>query len=105
MKVEIKGIVKAISGVTASVTKKNEQLQYATISVIKPAFVNEYGEKKGSDSVYEFKLFNEKIKLIGDLAPGNKVHINGYLNSSVYTSADGKTGYNLYLNLTDIKKI
>lgn len=105
MKVELKGIVKAISGVTASVTKKNEQLQYATISITKPAYTDSFGEKKGSDTVYEFKLFNEKIKLIGDLAPGNKVHINGYLNSTAYTSSEGKIGYNLYLNLTDIKKL
>lgn len=100
IQVIVKGIVRACP--EATLTQNGVSLR--RIIVTKPAFTDEFGEKKGNDQDFEIAAFSEAQKKIpAEIAPGAKVSIKCYLNSKAYITSDTKEGYNLSLSLGTIE--
>ena len=100
--IEFKGIVVKIG----PVERPNEKVEMVNLDVMEPGYVDGFGDKKGTDTVYRIKIFNDAIgKFPGNIETGTKVNVKFYLNSKEYTRQDGTTDYNTYMNLSEIKKI
>lgn len=81
-KLQIKGILKKVF--PAETVGKNS-VKKVTITVFRPGYTDEYGDKVGTDDYFEFSTFNDKVPetLLTSLLD-KKVEVVGYLNSYEY---------------------
>jgi single-stranded DNA-binding protein len=72
-----------------------------------PAYVDQFGDKKGEDETVEITIFDEKKieAFIADVEKTTtpKIEVNCFLNSRSYEDKDGKTRYALNLTLNTYK--
>ena len=100
--VTFKGILVKIG----PVERPAEGIELVSLDVMEPGYVDQFGDKKGKDSIYRIKIFNDAInKFPGNIKDGDRVEVSFYLNSKEYKRQDGTTDYNTYMNLASIKKI
>lgn len=104
MKIELKGIVKNVTGVTT----KSDGIRtnnFQSLIVTVPGYVDSFGEKQGKDEDWEVQLINDSItkhKLLERDLLDKKVIVSCYLNSRGF-KANGEDRYALNLNLAGVE--
>lgn len=103
-KITIKAIVQEVS--TPEIVGKNNTLMQKII-LLEPGYVDTFGEKKGTDNLWEAALFNDKINKMGLGAQHlqSKVEATLYLDSRKVVRNGGIENYIINANLGDIKFI
>lgn len=100
MIIELKGFVEEVTPVVRKESAGKTTLVQALIVKV-PGYTDQFGDKKGEDKLWQFTLFNEAIKknaLAENVFAGQKVRVEGYLDSKTYNSG-GETKFALNLNL------
>jgi nickel-dependent lactate racemase len=107
MKIQLKGFVHKVSEVVSKASSDRSTFnQEQSIIIMVPGYTDQFGDKKGKDEFWEFKLFNDKIDRF-NIRPhfeGKKVVVDGFLNSRTYKK-NGEDAYVLSLVLADIKTL
>ena len=107
MKIQLKGFVHKVSEVVSKASADRSNFnQEQSIIILVPGYTDQFGDKKGKDEHWEFKLFNDKIDRF-NIRPhleGKKVAVEGFLNSRSYKK-NGEEAYALSLILADFKTL
>lgn len=105
MKIQIKGFVKSVGPVISKTAADRSKFHYEqSILILIPGYVDQFGDKKGEDEIWEFKIFNDAIDKhnLHATIEGRKAVVDGYLNSRAFKK-NGVEAYALNLRLADIK--
>lgn len=101
--IKIKGFIHEIHEKETITTAKGDQMQVRNLDVREPAYVDEFGEKKGQDTIYRIKLFKEAEEKFPAIGIGAKVIITAYVNSKEFKRDTEAIDYNTYLVLKSVE--
>ncbi|MGJ1296525.1 hypothetical protein ACR777_20100 [Sphingobacterium spiritivorum] len=101
----LKGIVKEVSSVE-EYGKESKKGRRQSFILFIPGFVDDFGEKRGSDEEWQIDIFNDNIEKYGlnTNTIDKKVEVDVYISGRSYEKKEGGKGYAVNVNLKSIKE-
>lgn len=101
MKLEFKGFLHKIED-----AREVGDTTIQDVIIRKPAFTDEFGDKRGKDDYYQCTVFNDKTALLDTLKVGDRVSVTAYLNGREFDKKDeGGKGYSNNITINKIEKV
>ena len=100
VKFQLRGILASVSMTETT----NNGKEFVRCLIVKPGFVNEFGEKKGEDQTYEVTFFGEKAGQVTFIEKESKVSLECLLSCKPHEYG-GKLYYNPQILGQKIEKL
>ncbi|MDX3913804.1 MAG: hypothetical protein QHC79_09710 [Pseudosphingobacterium sp.] len=102
-KITLKGIVQRV-GKVETVGQNNETRKQSIIITV-PAYVDAFGDKRGSDEEWSLDLLNDRIEQfnLSTALHGKKVVVEAYVGSQKISKSDGSEMYFINARLGKIE--